>query len=233
MVIRYLMKLITKNIQVIYITGNHDELMRKFVKLQIGSFQLVNKLVLDLDGNKAWIFHGDVFDVTMQYSKWLAKLGSAGYDILILLNSFINFILTRLGKEKVSFSRKVKDRVKSAVSYINKFEKTAAEIAISKGYSYVICGHIHQPAIRMIHTHQGEVMYLNSGDWIENLSALEYYQDKWRIYRFRDDPYAKEYSLVPKQLETPSHKETFENLLQELNGFKMRHIDLHHSSSST
>ena len=67
--------MIAKNTKVVYITGNHDELMRKFVKFNIGSFKLVNKLLLDLHGEKAWIFHGDVFDITMQYSKWLAKLG--------------------------------------------------------------------------------------------------------------------------------------------------------------
>ena len=76
LVVRHLMGLIAKNTKVVYVTGNHDELMRKFVKFNIGSFKLVNKYLMDLDGKKAWIFHGDVFDITMQYSKWLAKLGS-------------------------------------------------------------------------------------------------------------------------------------------------------------
>jgi len=155
----------------------------------------------------------------MQYSKWLAKLGSFGYDLLILLNSFTNFILTRLGQEKISFSKRVKQSVKSAVSYINKFEETDADIAISKGYSYVICGHIHQPEMRKISNPQGEVMYLNSGDWVENLTSLEYHKGEWRIYHFREDPHAEAYSLVSKKFETPSHKETFENLMDEL---KMR-----------
>ncbi len=88
LVIRHITDLITKRTKVVYITGNHDELLRKFVKFNLGSFKLVNKLLLDLNGNKVWIFHGDVFDITMQYSKWLAKLGSVGYDMLILLNSF-------------------------------------------------------------------------------------------------------------------------------------------------
>ncbi|MEI7898564.1 MAG: UDP-2,3-diacylglucosamine diphosphatase, partial [bacterium] len=126
MVIRYLTGLIAKNTKIIYITGNHDELMRKFVKFNIGSFKLVNKLLLDLDGKKTWIFHGDVFDITMQHSKWLAKFGSFGYDLLILLNSFANFLLKSIGREKISFSRRIKHSVKRAVSYINKFEETAA-----------------------------------------------------------------------------------------------------------
>ena len=215
-VIRHLTGLIAKNTKVVYITGNHDELLRKFVKFNNGSFKLVNKLLLNLNGKKVWIFHGDVFDITMQYSKWLAKLGSFGYDLLIVLNSFTNFILTRLGQEKISFSKRVKQSVKSAVSYINKFEETAAEIAISKGYSYVICGHIHQPEMRKISNTQGEVMYLNSGDWVENLSSLEYHKGEWKIYHFLEDMHAKAYSLVSKKIETPTHKETFENLLLEL-----------------
>ena len=181
MVIRHMTGLIAKNTKIVYITGNHDELMRKFAKFSIGSFKLVNKLLIDLDGKKAWIFHGDVFDITMQHSKWLAKFGSVGYDLLIVLNSFANFILTSFGKQKISFSRRIKHSVKRAVSYINNFEETAAGIAISKGYGYVICGHIHQPEMRTICNAQGSVIYMNSGDWVENLSALEYHQGEWQI----------------------------------------------------
>ena len=215
MVIRHLTGMIAKNTKVVYITGNHDELMRKFVKFNLGSFKLVNKLLLDLHGKKTWIFHGDVFDVTMQYSKWLAKLGSFGYDLLILINSFVNFFLTSLGQEKISFSKRVKHSVKRAVSYINKFEETAAGIAISKGYSHVICGHIHQPEMRKITNSHGEVMYMNSGDWIENLSSLEYHDSEWKIYSYTNDPHVREYSEANKHLKSFSHKETFKNLLKE------------------
>jgi UDP-2,3-diacylglucosamine pyrophosphatase LpxH len=215
MVIRHLTGLIAKNTKVIYITGNHDELMRKFVKFNIGSFKLVNKLLLEIDGKKAWIFHGDVFDITMQYSKWLAKFGSFGYDLLILLNNMSNFILTSLGRDKISFSQKIKHRVKRAVSYINQFEETAAGIAISKGYDFVICGHIHQPEIRTISNVHGTVTYLNSGDWVENLSALEYHEGQWRIYNYREDLYAQAYALASNQADSPSHKETFAELLKE------------------
>ncbi|MCX6284697.1 MAG: UDP-2,3-diacylglucosamine diphosphatase [Bacteroidetes bacterium] len=215
MVIRHLTGLIAKNTKVVYITGNHDELMRKFAKFNLGSFKLVNKLLLDLKGKKTWIFHGDVFDITMQYSKWLAKLGSFGYDLLILINSLVNFLLRSLGREKISFSKRVKNGVKRAVSYINKFEETAAGIAISKGYSYVICGHIHQPAMRKISNSHGEVIYMNSGDWVENLSSLEYHNGEWKIYSYIDDPHVKDYSEANQILKTYSHKETFENLLKE------------------
>jgi UDP-2,3-diacylglucosamine pyrophosphatase LpxH len=217
MVIRHLTGLIAKNTKVVYITGNHDELMRKFVKFNLGSFKLVNKLLIDIGGKKTWIFHGDVFDITMKYSKWLAKLGSFGYDLLILLNSFSNFILTILGGEKISFSKRIKHSVKTAVSYINQFEDTAAGIAISKGYQNVICGHIHQPEIRKISNAQGEVTYMNSGDWVESLSALEYHKGEWKIYSYREDLYCQSYARASRQSESPSHKQTFEMLLKEFN----------------
>lgn len=216
LIIRHITELIAKKTKVVYITGNHDELMRKFVKFDIGSFKMVNKLVLNLNGEKVWIFHGDVFDITMQYSKWLAKLGSVGYDLLILLNSFSNLILTSLGREKISFSKRIKNSVKTAVSFINKFEETAAAIAVSKGYSHVICGHIHQAGIRNISTPHGNVMYLNSGDWVESLTALEYNQGAWSIYKFQDDLHAKAYSLESSKPVSLTNDQTFEMLMNEL-----------------
>ena len=107
-----------------------------------------------------------------------------GYDLLILLNRFINAILKVFGREKMSLSKKVKDGVKKAVSWINNFEQTAAELAIEKQYDYVICGHIHQPQKRVIKSKDGEVTYLNSGDWIENLTSLELNEGEWNIYQY-------------------------------------------------
>ena len=183
-VIRQILKFVSNGVPVYYLTGNHDEMLRKFDDFHLGSFNIKNKLVLELGEERAWIFHGDVFDVTMQYSKWLAKLGAIGYDSLILLNSFVNWVLTLLKREKMSFSKKVKASFKNAVKFINSFEQTAAELAIDKGYQFVICGHIHQPEIRTITTDKGSVTYLNSGDWVENLSALEYHNGEWVIYKY-------------------------------------------------
>jgi UDP-2,3-diacylglucosamine pyrophosphatase LpxH len=183
-VIRQILKFVSNGVPVHYLTGNHDEMLRKFDDFHLGSFNIKNKLVLELGEERAWIFHGDVFDVTMQYSKWLAKLGAIGYDSLILLNSFVNWVLNLLKREKMSFSKKVKASFKNAVKFINSFEQTAAELAIDKGYQFVICGHIHQPEIRTITTDKGSVTYLNSGDWVENLSALEYHNGEWVIYKY-------------------------------------------------
>jgi len=183
-VIREIMNMVTAGVKVVYITGNHDEMIRRYSDLQMGSFEVRDKLVMEIDGRMCWIFHGDVFDATTRGSaKILAKLGGKGYDLLILLNRFINWLLQLAGREKMSLSKKVKNGVKQAVSWIANFEQTAAELAIEKKYDYVICGHIHQPQMRTITTEKGSVQYLNSGDWIENLTSLEYYNKGWHLYQ--------------------------------------------------
>jgi UDP-2,3-diacylglucosamine pyrophosphatase LpxH len=219
-VVKYITGLIAKGVKVQYVTGNHDEMLRKFVGFKMGSFSIQNKLLLELDGRQAWIFHGDVFDVTMQHSKWLARLGAKGYDLLILINRFVNFLSVKFKGNKISLSKSVKNRVKSAVAFINKFEETCADIAIENGYDFVVCGHIHQPEIKKIATTQGEVTYLNSGDWIENLTALEYYNGQWHLYRYSDDHAVTTHSdLTDHSAEILNDEELFRNLMQE---FKRR-----------
>ena len=215
-VVKHIMGLLAKNTKVIYLTGNHDEMLRKFAGFRLGSFVIDNKVVLKLNGKRAWVFHGDVFDVTMQYSKWLAKLGAIGYDTLILINTLVNWCLLKLGREKISLSKRVKDSVKSAVKFINDFEKTAGDIAIENRYDYVVCGHIHHPEIKRIATDKGEVLYLNSGDWIENLSCLEYDGMNWRIYRYAEDKVAQAIKL-PKRFrgDRLDNDEIFRDLVNE------------------
>ncbi len=183
-VLKEIVKIIARGTTVYYLTGNHDEMLRKFSDFSLGNFHLRDKVVLEVDGKKAWIFHGDVFDASMKHAKWLAKLGGLGYDLLILLNSLINGVLARFGREKMSFSKKVKASVKSAVKFISDFEHIAADLAIENGYDYVICGHIHQPEMRDIVTDKGTVAYLNSGDWIESLTALEYVDGGWSLFHY-------------------------------------------------
>ena len=185
-IVKQITEMILDGVEVHYITGNHDEMLRKFTGFKMANLSISNKLMLTLDGKKCWIFHGDVFDVTMKHSKWLAKLGAAGYDTLILLNAFINYCAKKFGSGKISLSKKIKNSVKTAVAFINNFEGTAAGIAIDKGYDYVICGHIHQPAKRIISNDKGQTTYLNSGDWIENLTALEYNNNEWAIYHYNE-----------------------------------------------
>ncbi len=186
-VIKEILHFVTRGTRVIYITGNHDEMLRRYSEMSLGNFILADKYLMEIDGKTIWVFHGDVFDNTTKGSaKILSKLGGKGYDLLIILNSFINFVSKSFGGEKISFSKKVKNSVKKAITYINNFEATVAELAIEKKYDYVICGHIHQPEKRLIETEDGNVIYLNSGDWIENLTALEYNNKEWIIYRYEE-----------------------------------------------
>lgn len=199
-VIKEIFAHLSKGTKIVYITGNHDEALRRYSGLKLGNFQLADKLVLDIDGNKTWIFHGDVFDATTKGSaKIIAKLGGHGYDLLILLNKAINWCLKSLGKEKMSLSKKVKNSVKKAVRWIGDFEQTAAELAIENEYTHVICGHIHQPQIKEIKTEKGKVTYMNSGDWIENLTTLEYANNKWKIFHFDEKDFKKDDVKIVKE----------------------------------
>jgi UDP-2,3-diacylglucosamine pyrophosphatase LpxH len=186
-VIKEIIQLITNGTRVFYITGNHDEMMRRYTDIQMGNFALTDKLVLEIDNKMTWIFHGDVFDNTTKGSaKVLAKLGSSGYNLLIRFNRFINFILKAFGRERVSISKRVMAGVNKAVSKINDFELIAAELAIEKKYDFVICGHIHQPQKKVVETKNGKVTYLNSGDWVEHCTALEYQHNEWSIFEYNE-----------------------------------------------
>ena len=224
-IIKHVLGWITKNVKVHYITGNHDEMLRKFVGFKIGSFKIANKLLLPMENNTAlaWFFHGDVFDITMQHSKWLAKLGAVGYNTLIIINRVVNYISEKiLGRGKLSLSKKIKNSVKSAVSFINNFEKTAADIAISNKYDYVICGHIHQPEKKIITTEKGKILYLNSGDWIENLTALEYNNGNWHLYKYNPELFKNDKELVPNDTESMEldNAVLFSKMLTEFNSLK-------------
>lgn len=214
-VIKEIISLLSSGTKVIYITGNHDEMMRRYSGLKLGKFEVLDKLVMPLsNGERAWIFHGDVFDVMMEHSKFLTRLGAYGYDLLILINSLVNRISKALGRNPVSLASKVKGSVKSAVKYLNKFEHLVAEIGSRKGYDYVVCGHIHKPAKKKYTTEYGKITYLNSGDWIENLSALEFNGKQWEIYRFHDDPSIDEF---PEESQfSPSYQQIFDSLKKDI-----------------
>ncbi|MHA7944333.1 UDP-2,3-diacylglucosamine diphosphatase [Formosa sp. 3Alg 14/1] len=186
-VIKKIMDMASDGVEVIYITGNHDEMLRRFSGAKIGNFSIVDKYVTELNGKSAWFFHGDIFDVSIQNAKWLAKLGGYGYDFLILINQVVNWGLSQMGREKYSISKRIKNGVKGAVKYISDFETVATDLAIEQGYDYVVCGHIHQPKMLIKENKIGKTMYLNSGDWVENFTALEYQFKRWKIYNYNYD----------------------------------------------
>ncbi len=185
-VIKELMDFVTAGTRVFYITGNHDEMLRRYTDLHMGNFTLTDKLVLEIDHRMVWVFHGDIFDNTTKGSaKMIARLGSNGYGMLILLNRFANFMLTAFGQERVSISKKIMHGINKAVAKVNDLEQIAVDLAIKKKHDCVICGHIHQPAKKTIETAEGKVMYLNSGDWVEHMTSLEYARNEWNIFQYK------------------------------------------------
>ena len=185
-VVRYILKMAMNGTKIYYITGNHDEMLRKFTGMNFGAIELVNKLELELDGKKTLFFHGDVFDFSVQHAKWLAKLGGKCYDYLIHLNTFVNYVSEKLGGKRVSLSKAIKNSVKQAVSFVQNFEESAVNYAYTENCSTVVCGHIHQYNHKLVPYKDQEICYLNSGDWVENLTALEYQDAAWTVYHFQE-----------------------------------------------
>jgi len=190
--VRNIMTLIKKGTEVYYLTGNHDDFMRNFDEISMLNLHKLDKLVLTIDDKNYWFFHGDVFDLSMQgkIGKILATFGGQAYDLLIYVNKWINRLLKSIGKKPYSLSKKVKDSVKKAVTYVQDFEEMSCRHAIKQGYDYVVNGHIHQPSIRNFQNDEGSVIYMNSGDWIENLTSLEYYNGKWSIFKYKSEDFS-------------------------------------------
>jgi UDP-2,3-diacylglucosamine pyrophosphatase LpxH len=188
-VIRKVLKKIKKGTRIYYLTGNHDEFLRKFEIVEISNLTKTDSLELEIGGRKHWFFHGDVFDIAMQYrfGKMVSKLAGKGYDWLILFNKWQNSLRRRMGIREYSLSDTVKRNVKTAIKYIQDYERIACDTAHEKGFDVVVNGHIHQPNKRVHRYHDGEVLYLNSGDWVENLTALELLEteSEWVIYRHK------------------------------------------------
>ena len=200
-------------------------MLRKFKGFRLGEFRIENKLILTLNHKKVWVFHGDVFDITMKHSKWLAKLGGLGYDLLIVINTVMNWISKRMGYGRISLSKKIKNSVKGAIKFINDFEKTATDIAIENQFDYVVCGHIHQPQIKEIRNQKGKTIYLNSGDWIENLTALEYYKNEWTLYEYNHDPLVLDIENKLEEKTSKDKKKENEKIFDELlKEFQLKHM---------
>ena len=212
-VIKYFLDLISQGKEIYYVTGNHDELMRKFLNFKIQNFKIVNQIVLDTAKGKVWIFHGDVFDFSIQ-TQWLTKLAGFLYDYMIIFNSWINKKIMRpLGRKRLNFSKTIKSNVKTAVQYFANFEMKAAEVAQKNGYKYVVCGHIHTPKIESFNINGEEVIYMNSGDWLESLSSLEYAENKWSIYMHKRTE--QEYKGDNDSRIEMTNKELYKDLIDE------------------
>jgi len=212
-VIKYFLDLISQGKEIYYVVGNHDESLRKFLNFKIQNFKIVNQVVLDTDIGKAWFFHGDVFDFSIQ-SQWITKLAGYTYDYMIVINNWINKkIMKPLGGARLNFSKTIKSYVKNAVQYLGNFEELAAETAQKNGYKYVACGHIHSPKIKTFNVNGEDITYMNSGDWLESLSSLEFINNKWSIHEHT--PSEDEFEKEEGERIEMTNKELFADLLAE------------------
>ncbi|WCL82575.1 UDP-2,3-diacylglucosamine diphosphatase [Saprospira sp. CCB-QB6] len=204
-VLRHFMNLAEAGVPVYYLTGNHDDSLRRLTPFRLGNIYLQDKLLLELDGKRAWFFHGDAYDPSVHKGRFWAKIGGQFYDWSIMLNRGLNRLLKPFGIPPSQFSKRLKASVKAAVQKMNDFEQKAIELGIEKGYDYVVCGHVHRPQHREIVTAAGQITYLNSGDWMEHRSALEYVDKAWQLYHYNAEEY-----------EEPACLEGVENRLEDL-----------------
>ena len=169
-VVRRIMKMAEKDgTRVVYLRGNHDDFIRRLIPLALDRIELAEEHIhTDLAGRRYLCIHGDAFDTVTAKMRWLAVLGDISYQVLLDINRFYNRWRAWRGKEYFSLSQAIKGKVKSAVSFISSFEEHLQTLALRRGCDGVMCGHIHKAEDRMI----GKVRYLNSGDWVESLTAI-------------------------------------------------------------
>ncbi|MFM2375184.1 MAG: hypothetical protein RLZZ165_281 [Bacteroidota bacterium] len=214
-ILQHFVQLLKAGVRVDYICGNHDELMRRYLGFQLGGFSILNHVTLEQNGKKVWVFHGDAFDQSMNH-KWLAKWGGRWYDRAIRLNKMLNWILARFGGRPRHISKEIKGWVKGIVKKKYHWEEVAANAAIGNGYDAVVVGHIHKPEIRDITTVKGNVSYLNSGDWVESLTSLEYSEGQWSLFRYHEEAFAASREAGAPAMEELAEDVNFALLLGEL-----------------
>ncbi|MEM6665750.1 MAG: UDP-2,3-diacylglucosamine diphosphatase, partial [Pseudomonadota bacterium] len=183
-VVQKLLRKGRKGARIVYIPGNHDEVLREFAGNNFGAVELLLNDIHEMaDGRRYLIMHGDEFDVVVRHAKWLALLGDWAYRTAIILNTGLNVIRRRMGFQYWSLSSYLKLKVKNAVSFIGEYEQALTQEARRRGVDGVICGHIHHASDRMI----GDIHYVNTGDWVESCTAVvEHMDGRLEIIRWMD-----------------------------------------------
>ncbi len=178
-----LKKLEKRDTEVVYLRGNHDDILTQFLPLYFGKLKVVNEHIHNGVRGDYLVVHGDGFDAVTMNHRWLAVLGDIGYQTLLRLNRLYNKYRSARGKEYFSLSKAIKARVKSAVSFVGKYEEQLQNFARKRNCCGIICGHIHTPDDKWI----DDIHYLNSGDWVESLTALVEYDDgTYAILEYKD-----------------------------------------------
>jgi UDP-2,3-diacylglucosamine pyrophosphatase LpxH len=201
-VVRRILKMAHRGTRVVFVAGNHDEMLRDYAGMSFGGVELVLEAEhVTADGKRLLITHGDGFDGVVLYARWLAFLGDTAYSLLLRANIVFNLIRRRLKLPYWSLSSYMKKRVKNAVQFVCSFEDAVAREAHTRGYDGIVCGHIHCAEIRTI----GEITYYNDGDWVESCTALaEDAQGEIRIIDWSREMAAEHRSLKDKAAPTPA-----------------------------
>lgn len=221
-VVQKVLKMALKGTRVYYLTGNHDNILRKFSDMKFDQFHLRDQLTLQINNQSHWFFHGDIFDASILVAPFLARLGGIGYDYLIRINSLINKARQKFNRGPISFAHMVKRSVKKAVKFISDFEEKAMEAAVAQRHQVVVCGHIHQPALRQETVKGTPITYLNSGDWVENLTALEYQDGEWKLFSYYDHFLSMESKPERKKEESRLERKKKERLEQIIKNSPLR-----------
>ncbi len=211
-VVRQIIKMMEKGVKVYYITGNHDEFLRKFSPVEAGNLKIVDRLVLDQDGGKTLILHGDIFDHSIYMAKWLAKIGAAGKGMLSLIDAFINGLLGIFGRKDFILYKTINQKLNRERSTLIGYEKSMLKSCAEQGYQTVICGHTHFPKDRELLINNKRVHDLNCGDWLEHLTAAEYYNGSWHLYVQADS----EDELLYDEPEIPAGRQLYQKVKLEL-----------------
>jgi UDP-2,3-diacylglucosamine pyrophosphatase LpxH len=213
---RVLKMIENNNTKVFYLRGNHDDFLDQILPLQIGNLSIQNDMIYESKGRKFFITHGDVFDSVTSNFRWIAYLGDIGYTFLLWLNRQVNYHRRKRGLSYFSLSQYIKGKVKSAVSYIDEYETELAKMARSRGCDGIICGHIHKAENRTI---EG-VTYLNSGDWVETMSALaEDHDGNWQLIYYNEIDFKKasKENIIPIESKLDLKTVAFNGIINDLN----------------
>ena len=173
-VVRCILKMAKRGAHVVYVPGNHDELLRDYIGLAFGDVTVANEAIhRTADGRRLLVIHGDQFDGVVLYARWLAFLGDSAYELLLKSNALVNWVRRRFGLPYWSLAKHMKARVKNAVQFISRYEEVVAHAAAERQVDGVVCGHIHSAEIRQF----GDITYYNDGDWVESCTALVEHAD--------------------------------------------------------
>ncbi|WP_267388129.1 UDP-2,3-diacylglucosamine diphosphatase [Sphingomonas sp. GC_Shp_3] len=180
-----LLKRAKRGTEVVYIPGNHDEVMRQFSGLSFGGISIRRKAIhTTADGRRLLVLHGDEFDAITLAHRWLAHVGDVAYETLMALNRVVNAYRRRFNMPYWSLSKHAKAKVKNAVEFISNYEQVIAEAAGARGVDGVVCGHIHTAEMRDING----VQYYNDGDWVEGCTALvEHFDGRMEVLHWADE----------------------------------------------